>query len=33
VERLDPSELATRFATVDPQLELGLRPFLAAAVA
>ncbi|MFC5288179.1 HSP90 family protein [Actinokineospora guangxiensis] len=31
VERLDPTELATRFDAVDPAVELGLRPFLAAA--
>jgi len=31
VERLDPTDLATRFESVDPGVELGLRPFLAAA--
>ncbi len=31
VERLDPSDLATRFESVDPGIELSLRPFLAAA--
>ncbi len=31
VERLDPSDLATRFDSVDPGIELNLRPFLAAA--
>jgi len=31
VERLDPSDLATRFDALDPGLELSLRPFLAAA--
>lgn len=31
VARLDPSDLATRFELVDPAVELGLRPFLAAA--
>jgi molecular chaperone HtpG len=31
VERLDPTELATRFDALDPGLELRLRPFLAAA--
>jgi molecular chaperone HtpG len=31
VERLDPSELATRFESLDPGLELSLRPFLTAA--
>ena len=31
VERLDPTDLATRFESVDPGLELGLRPFLTAA--
>jgi molecular chaperone HtpG len=31
VERLDPSDLATRFDTLDAGLELSLRPFLAAA--
>jgi molecular chaperone HtpG len=30
-ERLDPTDLATRFESVDPGLELALRPFLAAA--
>jgi molecular chaperone HtpG len=29
VERLDPTDLATRFDAVDPAVELGLRPFLA----
>jgi molecular chaperone HtpG len=31
VERLDPTDLATRFEALDPGLELSLRPFLAAA--
>lgn len=31
VERLDPTDLATRFDAVDPAVELGLRPFLTAA--
>ncbi len=31
VERLDPSDLAARFDALDPGVELGLRPFLAAA--
>jgi molecular chaperone HtpG len=31
VERLDPSDLATRFDALDPGLELSLRPFLTAA--
>jgi molecular chaperone HtpG len=31
VERLDPSDLATRFDALDPGIELSLRPFLAAA--
>ncbi len=31
VERLDPTELATRFESVDPGQELALRPFLNAA--
>jgi molecular chaperone HtpG len=31
VERLDPSDLATRFEALDPGLELSLRPFLLAA--
>ena len=31
VERLEPSDLATRFDALDPALELALRPFLAAA--
>jgi molecular chaperone HtpG len=31
VERLDPSDLATRFESLDPGIELTLRPFLAAA--
>jgi molecular chaperone HtpG len=31
VERLDPTDLATRFESVEPGVELGLRPFLAAA--
>jgi molecular chaperone HtpG len=30
-ERLDPAELATLFESLDPGVELGLRPFLAAA--
>jgi molecular chaperone HtpG len=31
VERLDPTDLATRFASLDPGVELALRPFLGAA--
>jgi molecular chaperone HtpG len=31
VERLDPSDLATRFDGIDPGIEISLRPFLAAA--
>ncbi len=31
VERLDPTDLATRFEALDPGLELSLRPFLTAA--
>jgi molecular chaperone HtpG len=31
VQRLDPTDLATRFAALDPGAELALRPFLAAA--
>ncbi|GAA4427009.1 HSP90 family protein [Actinokineospora soli] len=31
VERLDPTDLATRFDAVDPAVELGLRPFLSTA--
>lgn len=31
VERLEPTELATRFDAVDPAIELRLRPFLSAA--
>jgi molecular chaperone HtpG len=31
VERLEPTDLATRFDSVDPGIELSLRPFLAAA--
>lgn len=31
VQRLDPSDLATRFSSLEPELELALRPFLAAA--
>jgi molecular chaperone HtpG len=31
IERLEPSDLSTRFDTVDPGIELGLRPFLGAA--
>ncbi|HEY0700432.1 MAG TPA: HSP90 family protein, partial [Micromonospora sp.] len=31
VERLEPSDLTTRFDSLDPQVELALRPFLAAA--
>ncbi|MBO0871558.1 MAG: HSP90 family protein, partial [Micromonosporaceae bacterium] len=31
VERLDPTDLATRFEALEPGIELGLRPFLAAA--
>ena len=31
VERLDPSDLATRFDSLDPDIELSLRPFLAVA--
>ncbi|GAA4595257.1 molecular chaperone HtpG [Actinoplanes octamycinicus] len=30
-ERLDPTDLTTRFTAVDPEAELRLRPFLAAA--
>lgn len=30
-ERLDPTDLATRFDALDPGIELSLRPFLAAA--
>jgi molecular chaperone HtpG len=29
VDRLDPSDLTTRFDTLDPATELGLRPFIA----
>ena len=31
VERLEPTDLTTRFDTLDPAVELALRPFLAAA--
>jgi molecular chaperone HtpG len=31
VERLDPTDLATRFESLDPGVELALRPFLGAA--
>ncbi|WP_155375411.1 HSP90 family protein [Catellatospora vulcania] len=31
VDRLDPSDLSTRFDTLDPAAELALRPFTAAA--
>jgi len=31
IERLEPSDLTTRFDTLDPGVELGLRPFLSAA--
>jgi molecular chaperone HtpG len=31
VERLEPTDLSTRFESVDPQTELRLRPFLSAA--
>ena len=31
VERLDPTDLATRFESLDPGLELSLHPFLAGA--
>ncbi|MFI7606912.1 HSP90 family protein [Micromonospora sp. NPDC049366] len=31
IERLEPSDLTTRFDALDPQVELALRPFLAAA--
>ncbi|MFC3503535.1 HSP90 family protein [Micromonospora krabiensis] len=31
IERLESSDLTTRFDTLDPQVELALRPFLAAA--
>ncbi|WP_120315641.1 HSP90 family protein [Catellatospora citrea] len=31
VDRLDPSDLSTRFDTLDPAADLGLRPFVAAA--
>ncbi|GAB3806179.1 HSP90 family protein [Micromonospora zhanjiangensis] len=31
IERLEPSDLTTRFDTVDPRVELALRPFLSAA--
>jgi len=31
IERLDPTDLATRFDALDPGVELSLRPFLAAA--
>jgi molecular chaperone HtpG len=31
VERLEPTDLATRFDAVDPEAELRLRPFLSAA--
>jgi molecular chaperone HtpG len=31
VERLEPTDLTTRFDALDPAVELGLRPFVAAA--
>lgn len=31
IERLEPSDLSTRFDTLDPGVELALRPFLTAA--
>ncbi|MCX4469162.1 Chaperone protein HtpG [Micromonospora sp. MW-13] len=31
IERLEPSDLTTRFDALDPQVELALRPFLAGA--
>ncbi|SCL60064.1 molecular chaperone HtpG [Micromonospora citrea] len=31
IERLEPSDLTTRFDSLDPQVELALRPFLTAA--
>ncbi|MGW1058537.1 HSP90 family protein [Micromonospora rubida] len=31
IERLEPSDLTTRFEALDPQVELALRPFLAGA--
>ncbi|MGN9811975.1 HSP90 family protein [Micromonospora sp. BQ11] len=31
IERLEPSDLTTRFESLDPQVELALRPFVAAA--
>lgn len=31
IERLEPTDLTTRFDTVDPGVELALRPFLSAA--
>ncbi|HEV2781566.1 MAG TPA: HSP90 family protein [Actinophytocola sp.] len=31
VQRLDPTDLATRFSALDPDVELALRPFLTAA--
>jgi molecular chaperone HtpG len=31
IERLEPSDLTTRFHSLDPGVELGLRPFMAAA--
>jgi molecular chaperone HtpG len=31
IERLEPTDLTTRFAPVDPAVELALRPFLTAA--
>ncbi|MER7469848.1 HSP90 family protein [Micromonospora sp. NPDC000018] len=31
IERLEPSDLTTRFDSLDPQVELALRPFLAGA--
>jgi molecular chaperone HtpG len=31
IERLEPTDLTTRFDTLDPAVELSLRPFLAAA--
>jgi molecular chaperone HtpG len=31
VQRLDPTDLATRFSALEPEVELSLRPFLASA--
>jgi molecular chaperone HtpG len=31
IERLEPTDLSTRFDTLDPEVELALRPFLTAA--